>query len=398
MTNSPLYTEIYGLICTPVVQAEGIEEPKGGELKTDDIARPRWDYGSSYHQGRTPRTWTANFRFLTEEDLDEFMDFVNNAPEGVEFYPRRDDRCAYVKFCHAEILKPEEAKIGGVWTTYYKAKATIKSIEPWVYGPVQGIPFDYQPDTYITLPQTASLQNDGIKESGLDYLMVSGGYSASLGYTDNLLIRLTPGTSTSETDKQIILCSTMMRADAFEVDRWGHVLHSYASIFDKTYANLQIDLWGSSYCSGGSIAAQILTIGNIGKLIMPFSGPLPISGENPYIEIYVTALSGAPSIKAGVLSNLSDLATVTTTLQLGYNKISVPNYQGKTDFYMGIVCGASDSISLSSLKGCVARYIAPSLIPVEDPGQSFVMRVEDASTSNHLITALKADYRDVFWM
>lgn len=187
-----------------------------------------------------------------------------------------------------------------------------------------------------------------------------------------------------------------MAEDAFEVDRWGHVRHTYrAPLAVTTYANLQSDLWGSSYCSGGSITSQILTIGNSGKLIMPFSGPLPVSGENPYIELTITAITGTPAIKAGVLADLSDLAVISTSLQLGYNKIFIPGYIAKTDLYLGIVCGASDSISVSALTGVVNRYIAKSSMPLIAVGETVQVQV---SGSGSTVDQLYLSYRDLFWM
>ena len=385
MTNSPIYTEIAGLVCTDVIEAEGIDEPRGGDIKTDDVARPGQDYGSVYHMGRNPRTWTANFRFLTEADLDEFMDYVNNAPEDTEFYPRRSDRSVYMKFCHAEILKPMEAKIGGVWTTFYKAKATIKSRESWMHGPEKGIPFT----TNAATGSYAVLTNSGHMKAGLDYLYISGNLNTSVGYRI-----ISPGGNQS--DRQLALADFLMGEDAFEVDRWGRVRHTFrAPLAVTTYANLQADLLGSTYCSGGSITSQILTIGNSGKLILPFSGPLPISEENPYIELYVTALTGTPAIKAGVLANLSDLAIITTSLHVGYNKIYIPGYAGTGNLYFGIICGASDSISLSALTGMVNRYIAKSSMPLIDIDEAVWMQVYGSGAT---FDQLYLSYRDLFWM
>ena len=388
MTHHVIYTEIAGLICTDVVRADGLDEPKGGDIKVDEVIRPGCDFGSVYRSGRKPRTWTANFRFLTEEDLDEFMEYANQEhPEDLEFYPRRSDRSVYIAVCHAEILAPEDASIGGVWTTFWKARATIVSREAWTYGADQYL-FN-QPA--VALPAvSAAITNNGHKASGLDYFGAAGGYFGE--YVTDLSVRFTPLTSSVELDKQILLCDQMMVNDAFEIDRWGNVRHTYENLLACTYGRLQTDLWGSTYCSGGSIGAGILTIGNSGKVIMPFSGPIKISGENPFIEIYVTALTGTPAIKAGVLANLSDLAIISTSLQLGHNKVFIPGYVGETDLYFGIVCGASDSISISSLKGSVHRYIAESQIPKEDPGDTFVMRVDGAGCFGMLV----ATYRDLF--
>ena len=389
MTNSEIYTEIFGLICTDVVQASGMNEPKGGDLKVEEIARPMYDYGDVYHGGRNPRTWTVDFRFLSEEDLDTFMDLVNNAPEDAEFYPRRADRCVYLKFAHAEILKPEEAWINGVWTTFYKARATIKAREAWVYGPDQWL-FPYQQN--VSLPQiSTTFTNNGHRASGLDYLgVMGGGYS---DYIQNLKFRLTPPGSSVETDKQISICSKMMRNDLLEVDGWGNVRHIYGNTFGCTYARLQGDVWGSTYCSGGSINSNLLTIGNSGKLIFPMMGPLPLRG-NPVIEPYVTAITGSPAIKWGQLSNLSDLATVTSSLKVGRNIIHLPDCRGLTDIYFGIVCGSSDSITLSSIYAETYRYLAESQVPKEDPGDSFVARLEGTGTARSTL----ASYRDLFWV
>jgi len=385
MTNSAIYTEIAGLVVTDVIQAEGIEEPNGGDLKTDDIARPRYAYGSVYNLGRNPRTWVANFRFLTEEDLDTFMDYCNNAVVDAEFFPRRSDRAVYMAFCHAEILKPEEAFLNGVWTTFYKAKATIKSREPWMHGPDQGIPFT----TNVATWTYAILTNSGHMKAGLDYLYISGNLNTNVGYHI-----IPPGVVQS--DREVLLASWLLGEDAFEVDRWGHVRHTYrAPLAVATYAQIQADLWGSAWCSGGSVTSQILTIGNSGETWMPFAGPLPISGENPYIELYVTAIMGSPAIKVCTSSNRSDIATVTTSLKLGYNKIYIPGYIGHGDFFTGIVCGASDSISVSALKGVVNRYIAKSSMPLIDVDETAWMQVYGGGST---FDQLYLSYRDLFWM
>ena len=92
---------------------------------------------------------------------------------------------------------------------------------------------------------------------------------------------------------------------------------------------------------------------------------------------------------------MSDLTVVSTALKVGYNKIYIPGYIGHGDFFAGIVCGVSDSISMSALKGVVNRYIAKSSMPLIDVGETAWMQVYgNGSTFDQLYLS----YRDLFWM
>lgn len=400
MATSP-YVEINGLVLVPGgsdparlhVTHSGCVTPSGGGLKIDEYNYPWRDYATALHGGRQLRKYKVEVASLTRSDIDEFCDYVNNAPVDSEFYPESDDRCGYIQAAHAETIKPNWVvhPTTGLGCWRYIAIAEIIVRGSWMYAPDQGFPLAND----VSLWQTKSFTNNGVLPAGLDYLLASGDYQ-SAQYLTNLAVN-TYLSNYTELQGYILLCTKMMRNDRFEMNRWGEVSHQYSTIFPMTYSDLQIDFQGSTYCnygSGGSIALNALHIGNNGKLIFPLLGPLPITA-NPYIEVWVTSITGNPYINCGFLADLADLPGWNGVLQLGYNKIYMPCALGKTDIFFGIVCGASDAITISSIKGVVQRYIAPSSIYLIDPGLSFSITVEGGG--GLALKQLEFYYRDIFY-
>ena len=399
--SSP-FIQINGLQCGDLI-AYGGRVDSGGDLSLDNVPSPFQEIASIYRKGRNPRKWVYRTKPLSDTDLDTILSEVNSAPKGSEFYPSRNDRSVYIDRCWANVIDPKEGGLPGGWQNASIAEITIISREPWLYGPQQGLLTAQN----VTLPAVSALltnnsnlqkngnTNDEIStNNGLDYLQASGKYDGTLGYVQNLSCRITPGSSSVELDKQILLCSKLMANDIFVLDRYGNVEHSYESYFAQTYAGLQQDLQGATYCSGGSIAAAILTIGNNGKIIFPCLGPLPL--KRVFLQIDVTAITGTPTIQIGYASALSDLAAITFTPVLGTNLIQIPFSIGATDVFFGVVCGASDAISLSHVLTKADRYVAPSAIKGVDPTSTFRIRVEN-SGGYGVLQSLQATYRDIFW-
>lgn len=294
---------------------------------------------------------------------------------------------------HAEATKPQLAShpVTGAWTWRYMAQAEIIVRGTWTYGADQGYPLTNDVELWIT----EDFSNNGVLPAGLDYLLASGDYQ-SAQYVTNFGVN-TYLNDYSELQGYILLCSKLMRGDRFEVNRWGEVNHFYETDFPMVYADLQIDLQGSTYVnygSGGSIAHEALHLGTNGKIIMPFWGPLPIAA-NPYIEVWVTAITGTPIVQAALESDLSDLAGWAGTLQLGYNKVYIPYAIGATNVFFGITTDGSSGITISSIKGFVKRYIAPSASCLVDPGESFHITI--AGGGGGWLKQLEFYYRDLFY-
>lgn len=376
MTTISPYVEIAGLVLTgnysdPArlhVTYSGLVTPSAGGIKIDEYNYPNRNYATGIHSGRQLRKYTVEVASMVRSDIDTFCDYVNNAPLDSEFYPESSDRCGYIQIAHAETTKPGMASYNGVWGWWYKALAEITIRGAWLYGPDQGLPLTANVTAWQTLPFT----NNGNLPAGLDYLLASGDYPYAQNFAVNTYL-----SSYSERQGYILLCAKLMRNDRFELDRWGEVNHQYSTNFPMQYSDLQIDLQGSTYMNwgtGGSIGLNALHIGNNGKIIFPFWGPLPIS-MNPYIEVWVTAIEGTPKVQFSYESDLSGLPGWYSTLVLGYNKIYIPYCQGHSNLFMGITTDGASTITMSTITGMVKRYIAPSSMFLLDPGMSFYITV-----------------------
>jgi hypothetical protein len=132
----------------------------------------------------------VNARFLTEEDLDDFIAHVNSAPEDCEAYLFRDDRCAYIKKAHAQVSDPEVATIEGEKTTFFRGKALLHTREPWMYGIEKGVRYE----SPQALPVTVALEAEGTVEKlqALDKLCARGQYVYGSGYVEDLTLSFTP--------------------------------------------------------------------------------------------------------------------------------------------------------------------------------------------------------------
>jgi hypothetical protein len=326
----PPYCEINGLVCTEQVSSVELD---GADMDTSTQALAGRKYGEITDKGRNPRKITIKTRFLTEEDLDEFIAHINSLPDDCEAYPFRDDRCCYVKKAYAVVASPEPATINGEYTTFFRGKAVLHTREPWMYGIEKGLRYE----SPQALPVTSSLAHEGTVEglTAFDKICARGEYIYGSGYVENLALTFEP---TDGSARVLQLCTKMMRNDLFEVDRFGNVEHSYANDFDCDISALQADLHGATYLAYCTIADEKLTISGEGRCIFPFYGPLPISAEKPYLNFMVTSLGAyAPRFVAGRESDLSDLAEIDANIHVGENVVRIPNYESEGNLFLGFV-------------------------------------------------------------
>jgi hypothetical protein len=212
-------------------------------------------------------------------------------------------------------------------------------------------------------------------------------------YTENISVRITPGVSTAEYDRYILLCNKMLGDDLLEMNWRGEVEHSWEADLTKSWAAVALDV--HSKTSGGAISSGVLTLDNGDYLMIPFYGPLPLSGEpgSACIELAVSGITGdASTCQVAMETDLSDMAEIDhDTLVVGKNTIYVPDLEGEGHIAIGIKAGAAGSISLTGIKGTVKRYVAPSEIPSADPNEDFKIRIEATSG---LLKNARAEYND----
>jgi len=217
----------------------------------------------------------------------------------------------------------------------------------------------------------------------------------SPSYPSNLTLRITPGSSTAEYDRYILLCEKMLRDDLLTMNWRGEIVHSWEADLTKSLAALAADVHGK--ISGGSISGGVLTLDNGDYLMVPFYGPLPLSGEpgSACIELYVTATSGdAASCQIALETDLSDIMPIEhDALVPGRNKIYAPDLVGEGHVALGIKAGASGSISLSGIRGTVKRYVAASRVPYANPGEDFRIRVEASNVAQLKLLQLYYNHR-----
>jgi hypothetical protein len=239
------------------------------------------------------------------------------------------------------------------------------------------------------------LENEGQDRTPITYMQTSGDY-VSGSYVEDLSIRITPGEA-STFDRSIALCDKMLRDDIFELGWRGEVRHSWKADLTKSWADVALDV--HSKVSGGSISSGILTLDYGDYLMMPFYGPLPVSGEPDAVSIttYVTAYSGSRGlVYYATETDLSDMTPIDQDgWKVGWNTIYVPGMAGKDFIAIGVKASLVGSLSFSYLKGNVKRYVAPSKIPWADPGESFKVRV--ASTAGTQVSFLQVKYNDRYF-
>lgn len=279
------YCRIHGIDFSSIVNPDGID-PSGGDLGVEEVSVPDRNYASIYPKGRSPKKYRIGARSKDREAIEAFLQEVNTAPEDSEFYPFDAERFGLIASAFASL---KGKTVWGSGKVFYQAEAEITCREAWLYGPDKGIAYA----TNVAVPAvSALLTNEGQERAPISYLQASGDY-VSGSYVEDLSCRITPGTSSAEHNREMVLCDKMLRDDLFEVGwRKRDVLHSYETDFSKLWAAISTDLHGK--VSGGIQTGQTLAMQHGDYLMMPFYGPLPISGESgaATVEATITAQSG----------------------------------------------------------------------------------------------------------
>lgn len=376
MTYTTPYCALNGTDLSSIVYSQGVD-PSGGDLPVEEITMPGRNYADIRTKGRSAKKYKVRARSTDRDAIEAFLEAVNSAPVNSKFYPYEASRFGLIASAYAGLKAPQP---WGAGYNFYEAEAMITCREPWLLGPDKGL-------AYATYPNmswvSATLTNEGHVAAPIRYLRACGEYTAS-GYVEDLRTRIHPATSTIETDRRLYLCDKMMRGDRFEFG-WavpGGARHSYTANLGQSHAVLYYDLHGN--VSGGDLTSGILTLDNSDYLMMPFYGPLPVSGEPDAVSIsaYVTAYSGyRGTVAVATETDLSDLAAVNhDDWKIGWNTIYVPDLAGEGFVAIGIKASSSGSISMSYLKGTVKRYVAPSKIPAAEVDESYKLRIECDTT------------------
>jgi len=376
------YVSVHGLVLTDLVDIDGVS-PAGSGRKVDSASSSGMSYATILDAGWEPETYSFEMHSATRASLERARQELNTAPIGAEFCPFTEDQCAYLEYACAGPAKSVKLASG----QQYYSDAVVICRNGLLYGSESGIAFQRD----VPLPKTATITNNGYYTSGLDCLTVSGGYAAPDYVTDLQF---------SIDENEVALISHCMRGGRLVLDRWGNCNYSYETHFKKIYTEQQIDLGGSTfldYGTSGALTTEALTIGANGKMVIPFYGPLPVSGC-PHLTIEVDALAGAPDVEIAYSSDLSDLEAIDCdALRLGTNEIDFPeDALGESFVAIGITTGAGANITLSHLKASVDKYVGINDLPVIDPGETATLTVSDGESSSHLLSYCLATYRDIF--
>ena len=376
------YVSVHGLVLTDLVDIDGVS-PVGSGRKVDSQSSAGMTYATVLDAGWEPETYSFEMHSRTRASLERARQELNTAPMGAEFCPFTEDQCAYLEYAHASPAKSIKLASG----QQYYSEATVVCRNGLLYGTESGIAFQRN----VSLPKTATITNNGYYPSGLDCLTVSGGYVAP-DYVADLQFSID--------EYEVALISHCMRGGRFLLDRWGNCKYSYETSFKKIYTEQQIDLGGSTfldYGTSGSLTTEALTLGANGKIIVPFYGPLLVSGC-PHLSIEVEALAGAPEVEIAYSSDLSDLEAIDCdALQLGTNEIDFPEDSlGEAFAAIGITTGAGASVTLSHLEASVDKYVGVKDLPTIDPGETATLTISDGESSSHLLSYCLATYRDIF--
>ena len=367
------YCSINGTNFSSIVYSQGVE-PSGGELPVEEITMPGRNYADIRTKGRSAKKYKVRARSTDRDAIEAFLEAVNTAPVNSKFYPYDASRFGLIASAYAGLKAAPQS--WGIGYNFWEAEAEITCREPWLLGPDKGLAYTENKKLNWA---SAILTNEGHFKTPIRYLRASGDYTAE-GYVKDLRTRIHPSASAVESDRNVYLCDMMMRNDLFEFG-WavpGGAIHSYTARMGSTLASLKYDVHRD--VSGGDLTDGILTLDNSDYLMMPFYGPLPVSGEPDAVSIlvYVTACSGNHgAVSMATETDLSDLTAVNhDNWKIGWNTIYVPDLAGEGFVAIGIKASSAGSISMSYLKGAVKRYVAPSKIPAAEAGESYKLRME----------------------
>jgi len=389
VTTITPYCAIHGYDFSSLIHAEG-REPSGGALGVEEIQVAGRNYADVRSKGRAVKKYRIKtIKTKDREAIETFLQEVNTAPEDAEFYPFDAERFGLIASAHAYLTSSMALE-----KNLYEAIAEITCREAWLYGADKGIAFAND----VALNAVSDLlTNEGQEQAPISYMQASGDYVSS-AYVEDLSVRITPGSSTAEHDREMILCDKLLRDDIFEVGwRKKEVIHSYETDFSKLWSEIALDI--HSKTSGGSITGEVLTLDNSDYMMIPFYGPLPVSGSSGAVslELQVDALAGdGATVWYALETDLSDIIEVDhDDLVVGLNTIYIPDLEGRGHVAIGIKAAASGSVALSNLKGTVKRYVSPAKIPWADPGEEFKIRVE--KTAGTQLSFLEVAFNDRYW-
>lgn len=386
-TETTMRCLIHGYDFSDIIYADGVDI-SGGAAGVEEVQTAGRSYGDVRDKGRQPKKYKIRARSRYRDEIETFLREINTMPDEGEFYPFDAGRAGYIARAHASLLSP---RMTGGGKNFYEAEALITCREAWLYGEDQGIDFART----VPLPATSALlSNDGHERAPISYLQASGDRIST--YTEDLSVRITPDSSSAEHDRELILCEKLMRGDIFELGWRGEVLHSYDAPL-ISMAGLSLDL--HSLTSGGSITSGVLTLDNHDYVMMPFYGPLPVSGDpgSAYIELQVDAITGdGATVRVAKETDISDVEDVEhDDLVVGNNRIYVPDIEGEEHVAIGLRAATSGSVALSGLFGQVRRYVAPAKIPYSDPDEDFKIRVE--CSAGQRLRFLQAAWNNRYW-
>jgi len=387
MAEVSKYCAVWDYDISDVVYTDGVTSSNGG-AGVEEIVIPGRSYGDVRGKGRQPKRYRIKARSWDRAELEILARTLNTCPEDSEFYPYDAERFGIIASCHGGV-KAVDLVRGG--KNFYEVEGEIVCREAWLYGPDQGL--DIQWDVALDWT-SAALTNNGHERSPIGYMQCSGARVAT--YTEDLSVRITPGTSSAEHDRELILCEKMLRGDKLEMGWRGEVWHTFDAKL-QSLSVLSLDV--HSKVSGGSIASGVLTLDNSDYLMIPFYGPLPVSGEPraAFIDLTVDALTGdGATVWKATETDLSDIEEIDhDDLVVGQNTIYIPDVAGEEHLAIGVKAATAGSVEISALKGMVKRYVAPSKIPYADPDEAFKIRVE--CTAGESLNFLHVCYNDRFW-
>ncbi len=252
-------------------------------------------------------------------------------------------------------------------------------------------PIDMSPGTifqsYAIVDYLDSVTNEGHIDAPVELAVSSSNF-----WVSNLSLRI----GMVEMDRYILLLEGGLGHDLFELNARGQVTHSWEADLTQTLSELSERVHGKT--SGGAISGGVLTLDNSDYFMIPFYGPLPLSGDPgaAWIEVVLSAIAGdEATVQIAKETDLSDMVAVEhDALVLGTNKIFIPELTGEDHVAIGIKAGASGSVSITGLSAAVKRYVAPSTIPRIKKDETATIVV--GYTAGRLISAA-ATVNDRFW-